>query len=86
MYTVGLDVIRVNRGLAILDLFTSLVIKPRNIKKSGTTLYLPTSRYIQSTVVPSNPSRLDPFFVTGFTDAEGSFTLSINKSTKYKVG
>jgi len=86
MYTVGLDVATANRGLAILDLFPSLVIKPRNIKKSGTILYHPTRRYLQSTVVPSLPSRLDPFFVTGFTDAEGSFILSINKSTRYKVG
>ena len=86
MYTVGLDVTAANRDLAMSGLFPSLVIEPRNIKKSGRTQYHPTRRYLQSTVVPSHPSRLDPFFVTGFTDAEGSFILSINKSTRYKVG
>ena len=29
---------------------------------------------------------LNPWFVTGFTDGEGSFTLSIYKDEKYKTG
>lgn len=30
--------------------------------------------------------KLNPHYVTGFVDAEGSFTISINQSLKYKAG
>jgi hypothetical protein len=47
--------------------------------------------------IPSNPliltrnfstleSKLDPSYVTGFTDGEGSFILTIIKDNKYKSG
>ncbi len=32
-----------------------------------------------------NP-KIDPWFVTGFTDGEGCFTCSILKSSSYKIG
>lgn len=35
--------------------------------------------------MPAN-LKLDPWFVTGFTDGEGSFMLSIIKDSKYKLG
>jgi hypothetical protein len=31
-------------------------------------------------------SKLDPSYVTGFTDGEGSFILTIIKDNKYKTG
>jgi hypothetical protein len=47
--------------------------------------------------IPSNPliltrnfsileSKLNPSYVTGFTDGEGSFILTIIKDNKYKLG
>jgi hypothetical protein len=30
--------------------------------------------------------KLNPWFVTGFTDAEGSFALGLYKNNKYKTG
>lgn len=30
--------------------------------------------------------KLDPWFISGFTDAEGSFILGIYKNNKYKIG
>jgi hypothetical protein len=30
--------------------------------------------------------KLDPWFITGFTDAEGCFTLSIVRNNKMKAG
>nr|QCW06948.1 hypothetical protein [Drechslerella brochopaga] len=35
---------------------------------------------------PNNPTNLNPFFVTGFCDAEACFHLSIGKNSKYKIG
>jgi len=32
------------------------------------------------------PSKLEPWFVTGFTDAEGSFSIIIDKNNKRKLG
>jgi hypothetical protein len=35
----------------------------------------------------SNPnSKLDPEFITGFVDAEGSFVTTIVKAPRYKTG
>jgi len=31
-------------------------------------------------------SNLDPWFITGFSDAEGCFTISIQANSKYKTG
>lgn len=38
----------------------------------------------ESTVVSHSP--IDPWFVTGFTDGEGCFSLNIHKSTQTKLG
>ena len=45
------------------------------------------SHPLQSSVMPLKiTTKLDPWFVTGFTDAEGSFILSISPSSRYKLG
>ena len=36
--------------------------------------------------MPTKLLRLHPYFVTGFSDAEASFNLSINRSSRYKTG
>ena len=41
---------------------------------------------LQSSVMPLKiTTKLNPWFVTGFTDAEGSFILSISPSSRYKT-
>jgi hypothetical protein len=32
------------------------------------------------------PSKIEPWFLTGFTDAEGSFTIIVDKNNKRKLG
>ena len=44
-----------------------------------------TRNYSTLSAEPAN-LKLDPWFVTGFTDGEGSFMLSIIKDSKYKLG
>ena len=34
----------------------------------------------------SNISKLNPFYVTGFTDAEGSFIISLSKRSDSRIG
>lgn len=41
-------------------------------------------RYAHS--VHSNPYKLNPWFVTGFIDAEGSFTVTVVKDSRRKLG
>jgi hypothetical protein len=48
--------------------------------------YLYITLPVQSSVMPNLSLRLNPFFVSGFTDAEGSFIISISRSSRYKVG
>jgi len=36
--------------------------------------------------VPEVAKGLDPWFITGFVDAESTFSISIRKLSKYKVG
>jgi hypothetical protein len=36
--------------------------------------------------VTNNKSNMDPWFVSGFTDAGGSFTVSVLKSSSTKTG
>jgi hypothetical protein len=38
-----------------------------------------------SKVQPSQDFKLDPQFITGFTDAEGSFSIIVAKSNNLKV-
>lgn len=38
---------------------------------------------LYSSLAANKLGKLDPFFITGFTDAEGSFLLSIRSSDKY---
>ena len=41
---------------------------------------------LQSSLMPLKiTTKLNPWFVTGFTDAEGSFILSISPSSRYKA-
>lgn len=39
-----------------------------------------------SSTLARQDSRLDPWFVTGFADGDGCFTLSLTKDSKYKTG
>lgn len=39
-----------------------------------------------SLVVVNSKVKLDPYFVTGFIDGEGSFTISVQKNQKLKIG
>jgi hypothetical protein len=39
-----------------------------------------------STISVGRNLELNPFFVSGFTDAEGSFTISVIKSKENKIG
>src|SRR5579871_1285139 len=40
----------------------------------------------RTSATPSSPNLLNPYWVTGFTDAEGSFTVNVVKSSKYRLG
>lgn len=37
-------------------------------------------------LVTSNSRKLDPYFITGFADAEGCFYIRINQDNKYLNG
>src|SRR5579871_6623920 len=39
-----------------------------------------------SNLSPAPLNILNPYFVTGFTDAEGSFMITIDKSNRTKIG
>lgn len=47
---------------------------------------IPTSRQRNIYNLSDNQRKLDPNWVTGFSDAEGCFTVSISKSSKMAVG
>lgn len=82
MYTVGLDIkidlITLIFCISMFAICTIKIIMSLNPSSTGVRGH--------STAVSNHPSLLNPFFVTGFTDAEGSFILSINRSSRYKSG
>ena len=41
-------------------------------------------RYYSTT--PDKPCKLDPLFVTGFTDGEGSFVVTVQRKTDRTIG
>ena len=43
-------------------------------------------RHYSSITIPGQSCDLNPWFVTGFTDAEGSFMIRIRNSPRYKTG
>jgi len=45
-----------------------------------------SSRAYSSLVSETNAVKVNPWFFTGFTDAEGTFTVKISKSDKYRTG
>lgn len=49
-------------------------------------LSLRSCTFIRSSVYTSTLSSLHPWFLTGFADAEGSFTVSISKNKELKLG
>ena len=42
--------------------------------------------YIWESLDGEHKTTLNPYFVTGFTDAEGSFIIRVNKNSSYKTG
>jgi len=46
---------------------------------------LKNNRFLRSTNFYVSGA-IDPWFITGFTDAEGCFNLSIVRNKKYKAG
>lgn len=42
--------------------------------------------YIRESLDREHKTTLNPYFVTGFTDAEGSFIIRVNKNSSYKTG
>jgi len=47
---------------------------------------IPSKQLINKFSTFNNPSKLEPWFVTGFTDAEGSFSIIIDKNNKRNLG
>ena len=43
------------------------------------------SKLLYSTLINNNIPKLNPWFITGFTDAEGCFTILILPNNKYKL-
>ena len=43
-------------------------------------------RHYSSITIPGQSCELNPLFVTGFTDAEGSFMIRIRNSPRYNTG
>ena len=61
-----------------------LLVNPLRIKHTQSSRYL---NYTQITRTNStSPMKLNPFFVTGFIDGEGSFMISIIRHLEYKGG
>jgi hypothetical protein len=58
------------------------------MKNKLNTLTLPESQLTSAQVQdgPSNLTSLHPWFITGFSDAEGCFGIQILKSKKIKTG
>lgn len=57
-----------------------------NAVKFSTNLSKQFSTLNRSLPVHSNPYKLNPWFVTGFIDAEGSFTVLVVKDSRRKLG
>jgi hypothetical protein len=47
---------------------------------------IPSKQLINKFSTFNNPSKLEPWFVTGFTDAEGSLSIIIDKNNKRNLG
>ena len=47
---------------------------------------VPSKQLIRNFSTIKNPSNLNPWFLTGFTDGEGSFSVIIDKNNKRKLG
>lgn len=57
--------------------------------KSYSQLFYTQKRNFFSSVIPiekTNKAKLEPYFITGFSDAEGCFLVGLNKDLKRKWG
>ena len=47
---------------------------------------IPNAKFYSSPIKENNNPGLDPWFITGITDAEGCFLISVLKDSEYKLG
>ena len=47
---------------------------------------IPNAKFYSSSIKENNNPGLDPWFITGITDAEGCFLISVLKDSEYKLG
>jgi hypothetical protein len=47
---------------------------------------IPSKQLIKNYSTFNYPSKIEPWFLTGFTDTEGSFSIIIDKNNKRKLG
>ena len=47
---------------------------------------IPSKQLITNFSTFNSPTKLNPWFITGFTDAEGTFTIMMDKNNKRTLG
>nr|QBM09701.1 hypothetical protein [Dactylella sp.] len=88
MYSVGLDMI--STILVVLLIFTSF-LNQQFMFKFTSSYFSTVQKRLFTDDLPNQSSilqtlRLHPYFITGFSDAESSFVLSISKSSRLRLG
>ena len=65
---------------------TSKVVYQSNSRPFGPSSYTRLGRDSKNNTLLTHTQKINPWFITGFTDGEGSFIISITKDKKLKLG
>jgi len=71
----------INKNKNLMKLRCTLMGFERNYR-----IKFPSKQLIKNFSTFNYPSKIEPWFLTGFTDAEGSFSIIIDKNNKRKLG